>query len=66
MNFKRGRCKNRRAGCLLCKPHKANGADRRTVHEQRADEAWNREMADIAESMLPLVREAITLAEESL
>jgi hypothetical protein len=26
MNFKRKRPKNARAGCLLCKPHKANGA----------------------------------------
>jgi len=26
MNHKRGRPKNRRAGCLLCKPHKMNGA----------------------------------------
>jgi hypothetical protein len=25
-NFKRRRPKNRRAGCLLCKPWKANGA----------------------------------------
>jgi len=25
MNFKRKRPKNARAGCLLCKPHKANG-----------------------------------------
>ncbi|HEY3821622.1 MAG TPA: hypothetical protein VGL81_30855 [Polyangiaceae bacterium] len=25
-HHKRGRPKNRRAGCLLCKPHKANGA----------------------------------------
>lgn len=25
MNHKRGRPKNRRAGCLMCKPHKANG-----------------------------------------
>jgi hypothetical protein len=25
-NHKRGRAKNRRAGCLFCKPHKANGA----------------------------------------
>jgi hypothetical protein len=25
-NFKRGRAKNRRAGCLMCKPHKANGS----------------------------------------
>jgi hypothetical protein len=26
MNHKRKRSKSRRAGCLLCKPHKANGA----------------------------------------
>ena len=26
MHFKRRRPKNRRAGCLYCKPHKANGA----------------------------------------
>jgi hypothetical protein len=26
MHHKRRRPKNRRAGCLLCKPHKANGA----------------------------------------
>ena len=25
-NFKRGKAKNARAGCLLCKPHKVNGA----------------------------------------
>ncbi len=25
MNFKRKRPKNRRAGCLMCKPHKMNG-----------------------------------------
>lgn len=26
MNHKRGRAKNQRSGCLMCKPHKANGA----------------------------------------
>jgi hypothetical protein len=26
MNHKRKRPKNRRAGCLMCKPHKASGA----------------------------------------
>lgn len=26
MNHKRGKPKNSRAGCLACKPHKANGA----------------------------------------
>ena len=25
MHHKRGRPKNRRAGCLMCKPHKMNG-----------------------------------------
>jgi hypothetical protein len=25
MHHKRGRPKNRRSGCLLCKPHKMNG-----------------------------------------
>jgi hypothetical protein len=24
-HHKRGKCKNARAGCLMCKPHKANG-----------------------------------------
>lgn len=38
MNYKRRRPKNRRAGCLLCKMHKANGADRRTVSERRQDD----------------------------
>ena len=31
MNHKRGRPKNRRAGCLFCKPHKANGAKNRVL-----------------------------------
>lgn len=35
MNFKR-RAKNRRAGCLMCKPHKMNGAkNAKTVAEKR-------------------------------
>lgn len=29
MHHKRGRPKNRRAGCLMCKPHKGNGQKRR-------------------------------------
>ena len=37
MHHKRKRPKNRRAGCLLCKPHKANGADRRTVQEKKQE-----------------------------
>ena len=39
MNHKRKRRKNARAGCLMCKPHKANHADRRTLAEQRLDAA---------------------------
>jgi hypothetical protein len=38
VNFKRGRAKNRRAGCLMCKPHKMNGAKHaKTKAELRAD-----------------------------
>jgi hypothetical protein len=36
MNHKRGRPKSRRAGCLLCKPHKANGC---TSKGHRREEA---------------------------
>lgn len=36
-HHKRGRAKNQRAGCLMCKPHKANGADRRTRPERLAE-----------------------------
>lgn len=32
-NHKRGRPKNRRAGCLLCKPWKANGVGRKVWGE---------------------------------
>jgi len=36
MHHKRKRPKNRRAGCLLCKPHKANGAkNKRPVADRR-------------------------------
>lgn len=36
-HHKRKRPKNRRAGCLMCKPHKANGVDRRTSQELNAE-----------------------------
>jgi len=35
MNHKRHRPKNRRAGCLFCKPHKANGVDMPKAQEAR-------------------------------
>lgn len=44
MNHKRRRPKNRRAGCLLCKPHKANGAKQRNpprVRRQTQDDFRN-------------------------
>ncbi|MDJ0523200.1 MAG: hypothetical protein QNJ90_14110 [Planctomycetota bacterium] len=48
MHHKRGRPKNRRAGCLLCKPHKANGMkgtqDAKTMQERRADLAMADEL----------------------
>jgi hypothetical protein len=37
-HHKRHRPKNARAGCLLCKPHKVNGANDATVQERRAEE----------------------------
>jgi hypothetical protein len=38
MNHKRGKPKSARAGCLLCKPHKANGCKHeRPFSEQRRD-----------------------------
>lgn len=52
MHHKRGRPKNRRSGCLLCKPHKANGVGklngtkpslRRVLQEDyggRAQKGW--------------------------
>lgn len=30
-NFKRGKPKNARAGCLLCKPNKINGAKHKHI-----------------------------------
>ena len=44
MHHKRKRPKNSRAGCLLCKPWKANGikgtADARPMQERRSDLEW--------------------------
>lgn len=49
-NHKRKRPKNRRAGCLLCKPHKANG-----VNEEKA--SVERELQiDIEEEILEYER----------
>jgi hypothetical protein len=40
MNHKRRRPKNRRAGCLLCKPWKANGAKDKHKARVRASLEW--------------------------
>lgn len=48
MNHKRGRPKNRRAGCLMCKPHKMNGAkkgdDWTTRRQRRADASYREQV----------------------
>lgn len=41
-NHKRGRAKNQRAGCLLCKPHKANGAKNKSPTYVRRRESGER------------------------
>ncbi len=52
MHRKRGRPKNRRAGCLLCKPHKANGIKgRRTsrpAQVRRSDDAFRTELGELS------------------
>lgn len=42
MNHKRGRSKNARSGCLMCKPHKACGA--KHSDKARAMRAWKQEV----------------------
>lgn len=45
-NFKRGRPKKQRAGCLFCKPHKGNGMDRRTHQEVAADISFDESVSE--------------------
>ncbi len=47
---KRGRPKNRRAGCLLCKPHKANGVDDPRRQERRARIDARQQLAEALEA----------------
>lgn len=57
MNHKRKRPKSRRAGCLLCKPYKANGAKgqdaSQTYQERKARERTAHEVADYFRAPLP-------------
>lgn len=53
MNHKRGKPKNARSGCLLCKPHKANGAKgklvNKTMQERKAAEDEKTQLNNISE-----------------
>jgi len=52
MNHKRGRPKNRRSGCLMCKPWKVNGAKHKCTHAVTRDQTAARE--DVASFMQSL------------
>jgi len=43
-HHKRGKRKNRRSGCRLCKPHKANGSKGSLVHQ-----TWQERKARLSE-----------------
>ena len=46
MNHKRGRPRNRRAGCKLCKPWKANGVRTESADGERRSDHVRRRAAD--------------------
>ena len=45
-NYKRGRPKNRRAGCLLCKPWKVNGVSTESKEGEAFSDHKRRSVAD--------------------
>jgi hypothetical protein len=50
-NHKRGKPKNARAGCLMCKPHKANGAkDAEPLQELKAEAKLDEGLEEVVES----------------
>ncbi len=59
MNHKRRRPKNRRAGCLSCKPHKGNGTKKmtsaQTLQERKARE-WHEH---VIRELTPLLQKVI-------
>jgi hypothetical protein len=58
MNHKRRRPKNTRVGCLLCKPHKANGAKNRDqLSVVRRTQRGRDERVVLEESMADIRRE---------
>jgi hypothetical protein len=54
MNYKRGKPKNRRSGCLLCKPFKVNGAKNRkslkTKNQRILDDVLRDEVKEMLDS----------------
>lgn len=54
MNHKRGRPRNSRAGCKLCKPWKANGVRTETVKGERFSDHTRREAAE-AQARMALI-----------
>jgi hypothetical protein len=49
-HHKRRRAKNQRAGCLMCKPHKANNAkDTETLQEYRANVNKKEALSEVVE-----------------
>lgn len=62
MNHKRGRAKNQRAGCLLCKPHKANGVNEQRASVERQVQETPSVLAD-DESMADIRREVDAMPE---
>ena len=51
-HYKRGRPKNQRGGCIMCKPHKMNGAKNRdpvSVQRRRSNLPTNRKPTTVGE-----------------
>jgi hypothetical protein len=46
-HHKRRRPKNRRAGCRLCKPHKANGAKPFATMTRTAKQEWKAKQKEV-------------------
>ena len=53
-NFKRRRPKNRRAGCLMCKPWKANGCASPRARDARLLEQADQEQRAVQSGLHPL------------
>ncbi len=60
MHHKRRRPKNRRAGCLLCKPHKGNGlkgrAEAETAQDRKARASARAQLRDLRAVVATMAR----------